>query len=63
LNDGSAVTYVDTGLNSNTGTKNGVYTILFKAGSSGQTLKLRYTLLTNHCAPNGNVTLEAATLQ
>ncbi len=63
LSDGSAAPYVDTGLNSNTGTKNGAYTILFKAGSTGQTLKLRYTLLTNHFAPHGNVTLEAATLR
>lgn len=63
LSDGSAGPYVDTELNSNSGTKNGVYTILFKAGSTGQTLKLRYTLLTNHFAPHGNVTLEAATLR
>lgn len=63
LSDGSAPAYVDTGLSSNAGTKNGVYTINFKAASGGQTLGIKYTLLTNYNAPYGNVTLEAATLQ
>ncbi|MEK6334026.1 MAG: hypothetical protein AABM67_03695, partial [Acidobacteriota bacterium] len=63
LSDGSAPAYVDTGLSGNAGTKNGVYTISFKAASTGQTLRVRYTLFTNYFAPYGNVTLEAATLQ
>jgi len=62
LSDGSAPMYVDTSLSSNAGTKNGVYTINFKAGATGQTLRVKYTLLTNYFAPNGNVTLESATL-
>jgi uncharacterized repeat protein (TIGR01451 family) len=63
LSDGSAPAYVDTGLSSNAGTKNGVYTIAFKAASSGQTLRIRYTMFTNFFAPYGNITLESATLQ
>lgn len=63
FSDGSAPGYINSGLSSNPGTKNGVYTIQFKAASAGQTLKIKYTLLTNYNAPYGNVTLEAATLQ
>lgn len=62
LSDASALAYVDTSLSSNTGTKNGVYTINYKAASAGQTLTVRYTLLNNFNSPYGNVTLEAATL-
>ena len=63
LSDASAAAYVDTGLSSNAGTKNGVYTINFKSASTGQTLKIKYTMFTNYFAPYGNVTFEAATLQ
>jgi len=63
LSDDSAAAYVDTGLSSNAGTKNGVYTITFKAASTGQTLKISYTILTNYFAPYGNITLESATLR
>lgn len=62
LSDGSAVAYADSSLSSNTGTKNGVYTINFKAASAGQTLTVRYTILNIFNPPNGNITLEAATL-
>lgn len=63
LTDGSVPIFTDSALSNNAGTSNGVYTIRFKAASAGQTLRVRYTLLTNHYAPYGNVTLQAATLQ
>jgi hypothetical protein len=65
LSDGSAPTYLDSSLSSCIGgTFDGIYTIQFKAASAGQTLRLRYTLLTD-CdgnGPYGNVTLKTATL-
>ena len=65
LSDGSAPTYVDTSLSScGGGTFDGIYTIQYKAASAGQTLRLRYTLLTD-CdgnGPFGNVSLQTATL-
>jgi uncharacterized repeat protein (TIGR01451 family) len=64
LSDGSAATYVDTSLNScGGGAVYGVYTINFKADSGGQTLKVKYTLLSDCSAPNGKVALQSATLQ
>lgn len=61
LSDGSAAPYVNTSLSNASGTSNGVYTITFKAASPGQSLRIRYTNVSND--PVGNVTLEAATLQ
>jgi hypothetical protein len=61
LSDGSAPPYVDTTLTNASGTSNGVYTITFKAAGPGQSLRIRYTNVSND--PIGNVTLEAATLQ
>ena len=63
LSDGGAPTYVDTSLNNNGGASFGLYTINFKAGSTGQTMKIRFTILNQYFSPNGNVALEAATLQ
>jgi hypothetical protein len=42
---------------SSSGTSVGVFTISYKAGSSGQQLRLRWTMLSG----SGNVTLQAAT--
>jgi uncharacterized repeat protein (TIGR01451 family) len=63
LSDASAPAYVNTALNKNNGTSFGVYTINYKAASSGQSLKIRFTILTQYFSPNGTVALEAATLQ
>ena len=63
LSDGSAPPYVDTSQNKNNGGSFGSYTIRFKAASSGQTLKVRFTILNQYFSPNGVVSLEAATLQ
>jgi len=63
LSDGSAPAYVDTSQNKNNGASSGLYTIQFKAASPGQTLKVRFTILTQYFSPNGNVAWEAATLQ
>ncbi|MET0650390.1 MAG: Ig-like domain-containing protein [Pyrinomonadaceae bacterium] len=62
LSDGSAPTFVDTSLTNSSASSNGVYTISYRAASAGQTLRIRYTVLTDFAAPFGNVTLEAATL-
>lgn len=62
LSDASAPGYTDTSLSSNTGSTNGVYAISYSAASGGQTLRLKYTEYADYNAPNGNVTLEAATL-
>jgi hypothetical protein len=65
LSDGSAPVYVDTSLNScGLATFDGTYTIQFKAASAGQTLRIRYTLITDcdGAGPYGNVTLKSATL-
>jgi hypothetical protein len=65
LSDGSAPTYIDTSLTScGGGTFDGIYIIQYKAASAGQTLRVRYTLLTD-CdgnGPFGNVALKSATL-
>ncbi|MCM3874547.1 MAG: peptidoglycan DD-metalloendopeptidase family protein [Pyrinomonadaceae bacterium] len=61
LSDGSASPYVDTSLVNSSGVSNLVYTLNYHAGSNGQTLTIRWTVLTNS-NPLGNVTLQAATL-
>lgn len=58
LSDASAMPYTDSSLINLSSTSNGVYTIAFKAASNGQTLKVKWTMLSGQ----GNVTLEAATL-
>ena len=64
LSDGSAATFVSTSINAcGGGAAYGVYTINFKANSGGQTLKVKYTLLSDCSAPNGKVALQSATLQ
>lgn len=63
LSDGSAPAYIDTSQNKNNGASSGLYTISFKAASSGQTLKVRFTILNQYFSPNGNVAWNAATLQ
>ena len=61
LSDGSAATFVDTSLVNSTGTSNRVYTINYQAGSSGQTLIIKWT--TDTVFNNwSNVTLQAAAL-
>ena len=62
LSDGSTQAYTNTSLDGTSGTKNGVYTLNYRAASSGQTLTIKYTA-TKTYDPSGNVTLEAATLQ
>jgi predicted homoserine dehydrogenase-like protein len=62
LSDGSSADYVDTTLNSTTGTVQRAYTFTYKAASSGQTLTLTYTNINNN-ASNGNLALQAATLR
>jgi uncharacterized membrane protein len=60
LSDGSAVDYVDTSLvNSISPTSLGVYTLVYHAASAGQTLSVTFTQTNG----NGNVTIQAATLQ
>jgi hypothetical protein len=61
LSDGSAPAYIDTSLLNPTDTSNRVYTIAFKAASSGQTLTLKWT--TNAVYNQwSNVTLQSATV-
>jgi hypothetical protein len=62
LSDGSAPTMVDTSLINQTATSNAVYTLNYQAGSSGQTLTIKWT---QNASFNsfGNVTLQAATCQ
>jgi hypothetical protein len=63
LSDASAGAYVDTTVDSSSGSAvYGAYTITYKAASAGQLLTITYTLLTDHNPPNGNVTLASATL-
>jgi len=57
------LSFVDSTLNNNAGSSFGLYTINYKAASSGQTLKIRFTIQTQYLSPNGNVAWEAATLQ
>jgi hypothetical protein len=57
LSDNSAPTFIDDSLS---GIANRRYRFLFSAGSAGQTLRVRYWVLG---ASDGNVTLQAATLQ
>ena len=63
LSDGSAPAYINSSLNNNGGSSFGVYTINFKAGAPGQTLKLRYTIQNQYFTPYGNVAVVAVTLQ
>ena len=61
LSDGSAADYVDTSLNNSAGaTSMGVYTFTYQASATGQTLTVTFTQTTG---TQGNVTIEAATLQ
>ncbi|MEN3327397.1 MAG: hypothetical protein V7638_2204 [Acidobacteriota bacterium] len=65
ISDSSAPTYIDTSLDScSSGVFDGIYRIQYKAASAGQTLRIRYTLLTDCDGVGGfgNVTLKAATL-
>jgi len=64
LSDGSAPVYLDTSFESQTGPNvNRVYTLDYRAASSGQTLTVRWTVdLDYNCCGYGNVTLQAATL-
>ena len=62
LSDGSAAAFVDTSVINQTDTSNAVYTLNYQAGSSGQTLTLRWTVNASFNT-FGNVTLQAATLR
>jgi len=62
LSDGSAASFVDTSLINQTATSNGLYTLSYRAASSGQTLTIRWTAQTTFNT-YGNITLQAATLQ
>ncbi|MEO8367681.1 MAG: hypothetical protein ABI806_00575, partial [Candidatus Solibacter sp.] len=60
LSDGSAVDFVDGSLSNSAGvTTLGVYTLVYRAASPGQTLTVTFT---NQSTTFGNVTLQAATL-
>lgn len=61
LSDGSAPTYIDTGLSNTSDTSNAVYTLNYQAASGGQTLTVKWTVGTAHNTW-GNVTLQAASL-
>ena len=65
LSDGSAAAYSDTSLNSNNAVVSpdaahfyGVYTLVYKAASAGQTLTINYS----QTAGSGNVTMQAVSL-
>ncbi len=64
LSDGSAPAYVDSSLVNQTGTGNGpsgTYTLNYSAASSGQTLRIRWTVQLGFRA-SANVTLQAAAM-
>ena len=61
LSDQSAPALIDTSF-SKSGLAHGVYTINFKAASAGQTLTVKYTVLTDYSPPFGNVAIESVTL-
>jgi hypothetical protein len=61
LSGGGIASYTNTDLNNPNTTSNGVYTLIYRAASSGQTLSVKYTLLSRYDS-FGNVTLETATL-
>ena len=61
LSDTSASNYADTSISSATGIAHGMYTLDYKAASSGQTLTVMFTQSVAHTAA-GNVTISAATL-
>jgi hypothetical protein len=62
LSDNSAPPFISTAVNYDAGVRNGVYTLNYRAASAGQTLTITYTMLNNYYYPNGNITLQAATL-
>jgi hypothetical protein len=62
LSDGSGATFVDTNLGGSGGPTNGIYSLSYRAASSGQLLRLRYTIQTDYNPPNGTISLEAVTL-
>jgi hypothetical protein len=59
LSDGTATDYINSSITNTGGSRVGLYTLNYMAGSSGQTLSVTYTLVSG----SGNVTLQAATLQ
>ncbi len=61
LSDGSAPAYMNNTLSSMFGSVNRVYTFNYAAASAGQTLRIRWTLLSGF-RPDANVTLHAAAL-
>lgn len=61
LSDGSAPTFVETSLGG-TAVQNGIYALSYRAASDGETLRIRYTILTDYNPPFGNIALEAVTL-
>ncbi len=61
LSDGSAPAVVDTGLINQTATSNAVYMLNYRAGTSGQTLTIKWTVNASFNS-FGNITLQAATL-
>jgi hypothetical protein len=62
LSDASAPAYLDASLIDQAATTNGVYTLVYRAASSGQTLTVRWTE-TQTFNFWGNVTFQAATLR
>jgi hypothetical protein len=60
LSDGSQPAISSTSTSNTSGRSNVVYTIRFASGTSGQVLKLKWALQTDH--GSGSVTLQAASL-
>ncbi len=58
LSDGSAANFVDTSVVNSTGTKNALYTLNYQAGTSGQTMTVKWTVASG----TGNITLQAASV-
>jgi YD repeat-containing protein len=61
LSDGSAPALIDTSFANSSGVSHSLFTINFKAASAGQTLTVKYTVLTTFIS-GANVTLDSATL-
>lgn len=62
LSDASAMPFTDVTMEDASGTLNAVYSINFKAASTGQTLKVKYTLTSDYGVPAGTISLQSATL-
>lgn len=62
LSDASASDFIDTSLSNTSATTGGMFVISFRAASAGQTLTVKYTLLTAFNPSYGNISFQAASL-